>query len=485
MSLEEFVSPQKNASYQKINILEQLPEIERDPQFFPDEAMKATPGFYEFEHKKNISRFMMEKAKFTEDQIGKYFKVVDFLQEKYTQNGKLLTRKKEKNILTENLEPTINHCLKVSDRLIQFILVGECTLKRSDIYEKTKKWVDISSVRPNLFAGSIAALLHDVIEDKLSTWEEVEELLKNTVGLLPENQKRVLTIVNFLTRREAEPFEEFMKRSEEKVSFFKRNDGELEDEYLKRISPRAGFLPREKDESIDEYLIRIQGKIDFFTRSGDEDVFHYMERVQSKIELFSQRDEESTEDYKNRNKIKLEFLKRKWREFPEGYLKRIEKSGFFPRMEGEGEDDYLKRIEAKLDFLIPLEEESSFQYVQRIGAKMDFVTRREEEAIYEYMERIENARTKKDIAARLAQITKICDIEVNGESEHSTKQVEKYEEEYIHYLFDRFRWINDLFPKWMDKKILDNNPYLKAVVRTVKRLILKEISLYFKDIRRG
>ena len=291
------------------SILEKLPVIESDSEFFPDEKLKSNKRVYEFEHKKNISAFVLNKANFTENQTKKTFEIINFLQKKYSRNGALLIRKKELNCVTKNPEPIINHCLTVADRLIQIIWDGSASMTKEDIYHQTKKWRDISTVNSELYAGYISALLHDVVEDDLTTIEEVESLLKNDIEMSNQHTKRVLAIIDFLTRKN-------------------------------------------------------------------------------------------------------------------------------------------------------------------------------EETIDEYMNRIEDAKSQNNIAARLAQIIKVGDIEVNGESEHSLSQTIKYEERYIFYLFNRFRWINDLFPEWMNNKIIENNPYIKEVVDMVKQKVSKETDEYLNKIRK-
>ena len=58
----------------------------------------------------------------------------------------------------------------------------------------------------------VVALLHDVVEDTNTTFDEVQEFLIDTLEFGKERTNIIIGAIESLTRRKGEPYDEFIKR---------------------------------------------------------------------------------------------------------------------------------------------------------------------------------------------------------------------------------------------------------------------------------
>jgi hypothetical protein len=73
----------------------------------------------------------------------------------------------------------------------------------------------------------------------------------------------------------------------------------------------------------------------------------------------------------------------------------------------------------------------------------------------------------------LALFLKGVDIVHNALSKHTESQKKKYNDHYMHFVFDVFPFAGNILPKWMEKQIFTENKYLREVAKREEKLLLK------------
>jgi len=123
----------------------------------------------------------------------------------------------------------------------------------------------------------------------------------------------------------------------------------------------------------------------------------------------------------------------------------------------KGDEDTIRHLLKKLKF--PKGE------MEEIIETGQILTRRRGENFREssadYIERITRS------GNALAPFLKASDIVHNALSAHKNSQKKKYETCYLYFIFRSFTFTQDIFPKWLEKKIFSENAYLKPLAKKI------------------
>jgi len=127
-------------------------------------------------------------------------------------------------------------------------------------------------------------------------------------------------------------------------------------------------------------------------------------------------------------------------------------------------DEYCVRRALK-QVNIPKEE------IEEVITTGQILTRQEHDCIRETAEQyIHRVRESKSL---LALFLKGVDIVHNALSPHTESQKKKYNNYYMHFVFDVFPFAGNILPKWMEKQIFTENKYLREIAKREEKLLLK------------